>query len=397
MNNKILLANEIITLANHFVLCMFFFIVAQVLILGAPAQWYYQLLFVFYLGVTIAIRLFITSTFFIYMGLHLVLFGTIYFLPLNNLLTIECIIYLLILTLQSADFWKRNGYRQNASLPWPSVLAMFCFYIYAIATHQSMLCTIIYIIGTVYLLLYLARLYLTGLYELANSKTNMSRLPLKQIVKTNSTLVGLILAIIAITILLANIFNLDNTLFAIGNGLIIILRYIIAGFIAFFTWIGNLFHNAGLGGDTTDSLGNAFSNLQPEASLLTTIFDMLFKIFQCVVFGLIIFWIFRGMYRISKRFLLQNMQSGDHVEGLNASKQDNLSFMIEAAEEISPNIPHSKIRKRYKKAILKHNKDIVLKPALTTNEIDRQLPEKDSIKMKRLKEAYENTRYYLDK
>lgn len=394
MNNKILFANEAATLATHFVICMFSFVVAQILILGEPAHWYEQLIFIAYFGIAIAIRLLITNTFFIYLGLHLLLFGTIYFLPVNLLLTIECVIFLCILTLQSIDFWKRNGYRQNASVPWPSLMAMFGFYIYAIATHNQMLCNFIYILGTVYLLLYLARLYLTGLYELANSKTNIKRLPLAQIVKTNSTLVGIVIVLTAITIFLVNILNLDNTIFNIGKGLLVILKYIVAGIMALLTWLGSLLKNASLSSGEGDSLAEVFANMRPEASLLTTIFDILFKIMQCAVFGLLLFWIFRGMYRISKKFLLQNLQSGDHVEGLAENKKDDLAFIIADADAMPAKMPRSKIRRRYKKAVLKNKNHMVLKPSLTTNEIDRQLPPEESERMQKLKLAYEKERYF---
>lgn len=394
MNNKILFANEAVTLATHFVLCMFSFVIAQILILGNPAPWYDQLIFIIYFGIAIAIRLLITSTFFIYIGLHLLLFATVYFLPINLLLTIECVILLLVLTLQSIDFWKRNGYRQNASVPWPSVMVMFGFYIYAIATHNQMLCNFIYIIGSVYLLLYLARLYLTGLYTLVNSKTNLNRLPLKQIVNTNSTLVGLIIAIIGIAILLANILNLDNTIFAIGQGLLIILRYITAGVTALFTWLENLLKGASPGGNEGNGLAEIFSNIKPTSSLITTILDIIFKLLQCVVFGFLLFWIFRGMYRISKKFLMSNLQSGDHVEGLVKDKKDEHVFLIEAADDMSAKMPRSKIRRQYKKAILRHKKNMVLNSSMTTNEIHNQLPPENQEDMVRLKNAYEDERYF---
>lgn len=393
MNNKILFANEAVTLTTHFVLCMFSFVVAQILILGNPAPWYEQLIFIVYFGIAIAIRLLITSTFFIYMGLHLVLFGTIFFLPINLLLTIESFILLLILTLQSIDFWKRNGYRQNASVPWPSVMTMFGFYIYAIATHHQMLCNFIYIIGSVYLLLYLARLYLTGLYELANSKTNIKCLPLKQIVRTNSILVGLIITIIGIAIVLANIFNLDNVILNIGQGLLVILRYVIAGIIAVFTWLGNLLKGASPGSNDADGLFEIFSGIRPKTSLLTVILDIIFKFLQCVVFGFLLFWIFRGMYRIARKFLMKNLQSGDHVEGLVGNKRDDLVFLVESAEDMPPKMPRSKIRRQYKRAILRHKKDMVLKSSMTTNEIHNRLSAVEQERMQKLKSAYEEERY----
>lgn len=393
MNNKILFANETVTLTTHFLLCMFSFVTAQILILGEPAPWYEQLIFITYFGIAIAIRILITSTFFIFIGLHLLLFVTVYFLPINLLLTIECIILLLVLTLQSIDFWKRNGYRQNASIPWPSVMTMFGFYIYAIATHHQMLCNFIYIVGSVYLLLYLARLYLTGLYEFANAKANIKRLPLKQIVRTNSTLVGLIIAVIGIAIILSNIFNLDHTIFSIGEGLLIILRYLAAGVNALFTWLGNLLKGASPGTGNEDGIAELFSNMRPETSLFTTVLDIIFKFLQCVIFGFLLFWIFRGMYRIARRFLIQNLQSGDQIEGLSQRKQDELVFLVEDAEKLPSKMPRSKIRRQYKKAVLRHKKDMVLKSSMTTNEIHCGLSDENQKRMQQLKKAYEEERY----
>lgn len=393
MNNKILFANEAVTLATHFVLCMFSFVVAQILILGKPAPWYAQLIFIAYFGIAIAIRLLITNIFFIYIGLHLILFGTVYFLSVNLLLTIEYIIFLFVLTLQSIDFWKRNGYRQDTTIPWPSVMAMFAFYIYAIATHHQMLCNFIYIIGSVYLLLYLARLYLTGLYELANSKFSIKRLPLKQIVKTNSTLVGLIITIIGIAILLANIFNLDDVILNIGQGLLIIFRYIIAGMNAIFTWLNSLLKGTNLDSGGGDGIFEIFSRMRPEPSLLSTILDVIFKLSHCILFGFLLFGIFRGMYRIVRNFLMQNLQLGDHVEGLAKSKRDDLVFLVESADKMPPKMPRSKIRRQYKRAILRHKKHMVLTSSMTTNEIHNQLPATTQKRMQELKNAYEEERY----
>lgn len=398
VNRKILYVNEGITLANQFVLCMFFFVVAQVLVLESPAPWYYQLLFFAYLAFAVAIRLLITDTFFIFLGLHIFLFFSVYFIPMNLLLTIECIIYLFILTCQSISFWRQNGYRQNTSLPWPSLLFMFCFYLYAIFTHRENLCLIIYIMGIVYLLLYLAKLYTTGLYEMATSKINVRRLPLAQIVKTNSSIVGLIIGIIAIAILLANVFNLDETIYTIGKCLLILLHYISAGIAAFFSWIYNLL-SAGTPEtrQAAASLAEVYANLKPSASLLATIIEIIFYIFQCIVFGLLIFWIFRGMYRMIRLFLMRNLQTDDAVEGLVSTKRDDLAFVISAAESLPKKAPRSRIRRRYKKAVQKHAKDIALHAALTTNEIAERLPERERIKMEQLKASYEAARYYNDK
>lgn len=377
---------------------MFFFVVAQVLFLGNPAPWYYQLLFFAYLAFAVAIRLLITDTFFIFLGLHIFLFCSVYLIPMNLLLTIECSVYLFILTCQSISFWRRNGYRQNTSLPWPSLFAMFCFYIYAIFTHREHLCTIIYIMGIVYLLLYLAKLYTTGLYEMATSKISVRRLPLTQIVKTNSSIVGLIIGIIAIAIMLANIFNLDETIYTIIKCFLIVLHYISAGIAAFFSWIYNLL-SPGASETRQDAaaLSEVFANLKPSTSLLATIIEIIFYIFQCIVFGLLIFWIFRGMYRMIRLFLMRNLQTDDTVEGLACTKRDDLAFVITEAKPLPEKTPRSRIRRRYKKAVQKHAKDIALHPALTTNEIAGRLPERERIKMEQLKASYEAARYYNDK
>ncbi len=395
MNSKILYVNEGITLANQFVLCMFFFIVAQTLLLGAPVPWYYQILFLIFLLFTVAIRLLITSTFIIYLGLHIVLLVSVYMIPMNNLLRLESTLYLIILTCQSVDFWKRNGYKQNSSLPWPSLLAMLCFYIYGIATHREQLCSIINVIGSVYLLLYLVKLYVTGLYELVNSKTNVSRLPLTQIVKTNSLIIGVILFVITIAVLLANIFNMDQALFTIGKCLLIVFHYIYAGIGAFLSWLYHLlFKGNPSPGQAPEPLREIFANLKPNASLLGTILEILFYIFQCLVLGIIVFWIFRGAYRLVKRFLTGNMQSGDIVEGLSCQKKDDLVFVTEQIRGLPFKLPLSKIRRKYKRAVLKHKKEIDLKPSLTTDEIAALLSEKEREQMQKLKASYEAVRYY---
>ena len=394
MNNKILLATEAVTLAIQFVLCMFLFLTAQILILGTPAPWYEQCVFFVYLGVAIAIRLLITNSFLIFIGLHLFLVSSIFVLPFSLLMTIESGIYLTFLILQSVDFWKRNGYRQNTTVPWPSVCVMLGFYLFAILTKNTLLCNVIYILGSVYLLLYLARLYLTGLYHMANDKTATKQFPLDQVTRINSTMILLILAVTAITIALANIVNLDHIVISIGRGLLVIAKYIIAIFVYLWSLISRFFHGSSDPDVLPDS--DLFRSLKQEPTLLAILFDILFKIFECVMFSLMIFWIFKSLYRLSKKFMLRNLLDQDHIEGLRPNQHPTDADLSARLDHVTGRMPRSKIRRQYKRAILKHKDEIALHAAMTTNEIYAALSDQSQKQISTLHQKYNEERYHTE-
>ena len=394
MNNKILLATEAVTLAIQFILCMFLFLTAQILILGAPAPWYEQCVFVAYLGIAVLIRLLITNSFLIYIGLHLFLYSTILILPFSLFMTIESSIYLTFLMIQSIDFWRRNGYKQNTTVPWPSICVMLGFYIFAIITKNALLCNLIYILGSVYLLLYLARLYLTGLYNMANDKTATRQFPLDQVTRINSIMILLILSITAITITLANLINLDHIIISMGHGRLMLAKYVIAFFIFLWSLISRFFH----GGQDTEQMPDSdlFHTAKTDPTLFAIIFDILFKIFECAMFGLMIYWIFRGLYRLSRKFMLRNLLDQDHVEGLAPVRPDAGSDSFDHLGRYRIRMPHSKIRRQYKRAILKHKNELALHESMTTTEIYAALPDRTQKQINTLHQKYNEERYHSE-
>ncbi len=393
MQNKIRFATESVNLCNQFVLCMFFFVVLQVLILEQPAPWYVQLTFLCLLLLAIAIRCLITNSLAIYLGLHLVLFLVPVFLPMNNLLTLETVFYLLLITMQSIHYWKHNGYLYNTSVPWFSFLIMFVFYIYGLVEKNHILINIIYIFGVAYLLLYLVKLYLAGLLDFSQAKAMNDTVPLSRITKINSLLIGFLLCITLITILISCIFNVDNLIFDIGKGILYIIVTIGQGISAVVSFIFSK-----LGGPSPtlrESSGNweFLQNLPTERTWLTILLEVLLQITQLAIILAILFFIFRGIYRTLHQFLLQNLQSDDITEIITVVNDDKTSYITETlpAKHRQPKL--SKIRRRYKKTILKYKDEIELHKAMTTNEIHNCLSEQTQTTLTALKDAYEAERY----
>ncbi len=394
MQNKIRFATETVNLCSQFVLCMFFFVLVQVWILEQPAAWYVHLTFLCLLLLAIAIRYLITDNLLIYIGLHLLLFLTPLFLPMNNLLVIETVIYLILITIQSLHYWKHNGYHYNTSVPWFPFLLMCVFYIYAIVEHNATLKIIIYIFGVAYLLLYLAKLYLIGLLGFSQSKATNSSVPLTRITKINSILVGFTLGVIAITILFSAIFNVDHIIYDIGKGLLFLITMIAKLVSAFIGWLVQFFPGPSEGREEAVGNWEPFQHLPMEENWITILLNVLMQVTQLTIMMILLFLVFRGIYRMLHQFLLQNLLSDDITETLTCNHDISDSDTTDAITEQKDSRKLSRIRKKYKRAILKHKNTISLHASMTTNEIHNQLSDTDQRNMVALKQSYENERYH---
>ena len=390
MSAKISVYNEIISSVMHFIAGITFFLTAQIMILGGLAAFYVQLLFVICYIAVILIRHFINGNFLIYMLAHGTLYVTLLVIPVSSVMFILFAVFLAILTAWSVSYWRHNGTGNTAAVPWLSVTILCISYIYAFVTHHDLLKNFILVVGSLYILLFMVKFYLKGLSDISGNRLYHKRLPLKQIIKTNSYMIGILIVIMALSMILANIINLDNLLYVIGDFLLAVIRFLIKGLFIVLTWIADLFKNADIMdiGSVLDALGKEVE----EEGLVSKILDFLWAVIKITLTLLFILYVTKNMNSKIRQYLKDNTLSTDKAEFMKM-RENGLKMAVSNIVRNSTEEPKSRIRRRYKKAILKFGIRLVLTKSMTVGQIEAQMTDKEAESMKSLKRAYEQERY----
>lgn len=388
MIRKISLANEIITLVMYFIMAVTLFWSFQIVIDGKLAPVNLQVIFVLYFAGVLVIRFMVRENFLLYIGCHILLFFTLFAVPYSGLIIFEYIVFLVSLLAQSIAYWNGISYQRNADIPAVSFMLMFIFYIYAFATHHDVMKNYLFVTGSLYLVLYLVRLYLKGLHSVSHGKVVHKQLPLEQLVKSNSAIVGMVIVATVIAIGLANIINADNLLYIIGDGIVAVIKFVVKTIVIFLNWLTRMF--AARHGNV-DELMSSMEEAIREESVVAKIIDLIVSLVTIAFFLLFMRGVLRGLYKQLVYFLKDNILPTDHVEKL-SGKKDGRRMFAESIKKHREKL-RNPVRLEYKKKILKLRDHLVLTEAMTTGDIERQMTEEEAADMRSLKEAYEKERY----
>jgi hypothetical protein len=207
-------------------------------------------------------------------------------------------------------------------------------------------------------------------------------------------MIGILIAIMELSMILANIINLDNLLYDIGDFLLAVIRFLIKGLFIVLTWIADLFKNADIMdiGSVLDALGKEVE----EEGLVSKILDFLWAVIKITLTLLFILYVTKNMNSKIRQYLKDNTLSTDKTEFMKM-RENGLKMAVSNIMRNSTEEPKSKIRRRYKKAILKFGKRLVLTKSMTVGQIEAQMTDKEAESMKPLKRAYEQERYMDEK
>ncbi len=389
MSQKIELYNEIMHYVMQFLAGISFFLTAQIITAGHMSPLYVQILFVLCYVAVIVIRHYINGNLLIYMLSHLTLFSTLLVIDLADVMFITFAVYLILITVGSIIYWNNKGIMDSVNVSWISFVLLCVSYIYAFLNGYNLLKNYILIAGCIYMLLYMIRLYLKGLYDLSKNQLLHKQLPLAQIAKSNSYIIGMLIVIMALSMLIAVAINLDGLLYIIGDFLMTILRILIKGMINLFTIIAKLLKNHDI---PAGSLWNGMGNEIGEEGLISKIINFIMALLKILFSLYVIYRLGKGMSSGIAKLLSGNNLPFDKVERIKV-KENGFKQTVRSIIENNRDEPKSKIRRKYKKAVLRLRDKIVLKESMTVGQIEASMTEEDAAKMSSLKEAYECERY----
>ena len=110
--------------------------------------------------------------------------------------------------------------------PWYIFLFCFIFFLYGVYMKNEQLKNASYIVIVLLIITYLINLYVDGLGKYLSAAKNVSGIPLKNIAKTNSLIVGLIMLFLGITIAVVNSHDWNTLVDIIVNGIVSVIKLI---------------------------------------------------------------------------------------------------------------------------------------------------------------------------
>lgn len=327
------------------------------------------------------------STHMMILFLHLGLMGVLFVLPFpgrQGLVLIGIQVYLTI----SALVYSHKGavIQPITDIPWPSFLVCCLIYILSMASHQSLLMRITYIITILLLLIYYLMLYVEGLAKYMDAAKDVSGLPLKRIVHTNTRIVSIIILILLFGLFMGYMLGTDEITDAVRAvcGTIVQCLFWIIGFL-----LSKLREFLGLQDMDLDYIDGEFA--PPEQ---VTGWGVILELLLMAVFiGGIVFLFYRLLRRLIKLLLKPRSYEGDIIETAEKEKTVIKQKSYERIRLPRPLTLTEKARRYYRLRIMKYKDDILLNSQRTCRDIENEIRQKAIDDVDEMTELYSEIRY----
>lgn len=278
--------------------------------------------------------------------------------------------------------------KSGEDVPWPSFL--FCFIAYIAAWFSNMGATKqwAYITLLILLLIYFVMSYLNGLSKYMEATKNVSLLPLKSMLKVNTTIVAMLVAAIFIIILLVNTLDFTGLLLWLKKLALEVFKVFVSGFM----FTSNLLSK--LMGGGTGSIDAAQAAPERVAEGQNGYMDSgFFFLLEAALFIILFVYAVKLIKRVIKFLLEKQINQGDVVEKIDFSEQrdnNNRRFFGKKDQDESQ---RNRFRRLFKSFVLRYEDEITLKKSTTTKEIQEELYSKSEIDADEVCDMYKAVRY----
>ncbi len=321
--------------------------------------------------------------------LHIII-GVLVCLPKMNIGIKVLLVIIDSNLLGEAFLYAINGYKikQLDDMPWPTFLVSLIIYAYGFFMNESIMLNSAYVIPVILLILYYLMIYVEGLRTYVNATKDVSGLPLKRIISTNTMIVFLVTLFLIVGIFLGNVLGLHRTINTLGKGVVAVFKLFAAFFVAIWRIIALLFSSSGGGsasavvveekvtGKYVADIGNSFEFVLKGAVVLIAIY---------VVYKIAI--------KIIKRLVIKRKLSTDIIEAAEISYKDEGKRLYKNILKNNKSNVEEKIRKYYRLRVLRNKHEIVLNKQKTAEDIRKTIKEKELGDIDEVTLIYSNVRY----
>lgn len=272
-------------------------------------------------------------------------------------------------------------------VPWHIFLFCFIFFLYGVYMNNEQLKNASYIVTVLLIITYLINLYVDGLGKYLSAAKNVSGIPLKNIAKTNSLLVGFIMLFLVIVIAVVNSHDWQNLVDIIVNGFVSVIKLIGFGILFVFNII-KMFLMRMSAGQINDMISE-----EMQANNYAEHGQAIFALLKILFVAAMAFFLLMLLIKFVGRLFIRYNRMSDIVEDAPVKKKEKIT--TEKRKSIFSVLfsPEEKVRRMYRAHILGYRYDIRLKETKTCGDICRDIYNETGDDVSELTEIYSEIRY----
>ncbi len=272
-------------------------------------------------------------------------------------------------------------------VPWYIFLFCFIFFLYGVYMKNEQLKNASYIVVVLLIITYLINLYVDGLGKYLSAAKNVSGIPLKNIAKTNSLIVGLIILFLVIAIAVVNAHDWQNLVDIIVNGIVSVIKLIGFGILFVFNII-KMFLMRMPASQINDMIGE-----EMQANNYAEHGQAIFALLKFLFVAAMAFFLLMLIIKLVGRLFVRHNRLSDIVEDAPVKKKEKIT--TEKRKGIFSVLfsPEEKVRRMYRAHILGYRYDIKLKETKTCRDICRDIYSETGDDVSQLTEIYSEVRY----
>ena len=320
--------------------------------------------------------------------IHILLGVFVLILPYETEIKVAYLAIPFYLFITTSKTFMRNEYKRSTDdVPWPSFLLFVVVYLVGNKLGQPQLMMIAYVGALALLFLYLALVYVDGIENYLRSAGNVSGIPLRQILSTNSIIVGAIVICLVISLILGEIFDFKNILLLVKKALLAFLYLIVQVWGMFLELVGRWFMKDGASG---------LDYREPEdggqGQTIHSIGDILDPILYMILACAVLFVVYKAVCAFVKWLMQKRIRYGDIVEkveksdGKRATKDTRSKRHLFLTSE-------ERARRYYKQCILRYRYEISLSSSKTGRELANEIKAQNLANVDAITDCYEQIRY----
>ena len=272
--------------------------------------------------------------------------------------------------------------------PWVTFLMCLVIYIYGYFTKSLDMIKGIYIIPVILIFIYLFSIYADGLKKYVISTSDISGLPIRSIIITNTSIVGFVSFLLLCLIIISGRLDLTGLTSKLVLGFAAILKVI---------WAVISFIGAIIGSMITTGRSNLAANssnygeqIGAEAGHLAELMEGIMKL---ALIALLIYALYRfGRYILSIIFVRYRHEAGK-VENVSASVKKHIVKEKLPKRKVERLDITQRFRRMYKSYVERHIYELSLDKSTTCREIEQEMEKLEIESAHEISELYSEVRY----
>lgn len=272
--------------------------------------------------------------------------------------------------------------------PWVTFLMCLVIYIYGYFTKSLDMIKGIYVIPAILIFIYLFSIYADGLKKYVISTSDISGLPIRSIIITNTSIVGFVSFLLLCLIIISGRLDLTGLSSKLVLGFAAILKII---------WAVISFIGAIIGSMITTGRSNLAANssnygeqIGAEAGHLAELMEGIMKL---ALIALLVYALYRlGKYILSIIFVRYRHEDGK-VENVSSPVKKHIVKEKLPKRKVERLDATQRFRRMYKSYVERHKYNLLLDKSTTCREIEQEMEELDIEAAHEISELYSKVRY----